>query len=106
VTSTALADLANEAGAKYIISPNLNKSVITRTKELGLVSIPGALTATEVAYAHQLGTDFVKIFLLAQLGSPYLRALRVPLNHTRMLAVGGESASQMSPSSYRRGLWV
>ena len=37
-------DAAVAAGAQYMISPNTNAAVIARTKELGKVSIPGAMT--------------------------------------------------------------
>ncbi|MGB9879409.1 MAG: bifunctional 4-hydroxy-2-oxoglutarate aldolase/2-dehydro-3-deoxy-phosphogluconate aldolase, partial [Anaerolineae bacterium] len=53
-------DAAFRAGAKYIVSPNYNPMVIKRTKELGLVSIPGAMTPTEILAAHDCGADFVK----------------------------------------------
>jgi 2-dehydro-3-deoxyphosphogluconate aldolase/(4S)-4-hydroxy-2-oxoglutarate aldolase len=89
VTTPALVDLAHEAGAKYIIAPNVDAAVIRRTRELGLVSIPGAFTATEVLHAHQLGADFVKLFPTSQLGAGYIKALRGPINHVRLLAVGG-----------------
>ena len=54
--------MAFEAGAKYIISPNVDERVIKETKKLGMVSIPGALTATEAAFAYECGADIVKIF--------------------------------------------
>ena len=57
VLSAAQVDAAKDAGAEYIISPNTCLPVIHRTKELGLVSIPGAMTPTEIiaAYAEKNG---------------------------------------------------
>ena len=89
VTSTALVEMAHEAGARYIISPNYDPAVIRRTLELDMVSIPGALTASEVVNAHNAGADFVKLFPMANLGAGYLKAVRSPLNHIRFMAVGG-----------------
>ena len=83
--------LAKEAGAKYIISPNVNEAVIRETKKQGLVSIPGAFTATEVAAAYEYGADIVKLFPAAILGPAYVKALRAPLKHIPMTAVGGVS---------------
>lgn len=80
---------AVEAGAKYIISPNTDEAVIRRTKKLGAVSIPGALTPTEVAAAYRAGADFVKVFPAGSLGISYLKAVMAPLSHIPMLAVGG-----------------
>lgn len=96
VTTVGLVEMAREAGAEYIIAPNVDEAVICRTKELGPVSIPGALTPTEVQRAHQLGADFVKLFPTSQLGTAYIKALRAPLNHIRLLAVGGVNAGNIA----------
>lgn len=82
-------DIAAKAGASYIISPDTNAAVIQRTFECGLVSIPGALTPTEIACAHTCGADYVKLFPAGELGLSYIRAVQAPLNHIQMLAVGG-----------------
>lgn len=81
------------AGAEFIISPNVNARVITRTKELGAVSMPGAMTPTEIAEAYDLGADFVKVFPADQLGAGYVRAVAAPLSHIPMVAVGGIDVS-------------
>ena len=92
VTSTALVELAAQAGAEYIISPDTDEAVIHKTLELGLVSLPGAFTATEAKRAHEAGADFVKIFPCVGYGPEYIKALCAPLNHICFLAVGGVSA--------------
>lgn len=89
VTSVELVELAASAGAKYIISPDVNVDVIRRTRELGMVSLPGAMTPTEVMTAHNAGADFVKLFPVGNLGIPYVKAIRAPLSHVKLLAVGG-----------------
>ena len=61
VTTPELVEIAVNAGAKYIISPDPNPEVIKKTRELGLVSMPGAYTATEAKQAHNAGADFVKL---------------------------------------------
>ena len=55
-------DLAAGTGARFIISPDTNEEVVRLTLSRGVVSIPGALTPTEIAAAHRLGADFVKVF--------------------------------------------
>lgn len=82
-------EIAKNAGAKYIISPNTDKDVIKYTVESGLVSIPGALTPTEAANAHSWGADYVKMFPAGELGISYIKAIKAPLLHIKMLAVGG-----------------
>lgn len=81
--------LAVEAGAKYIISPNVNAEVIAETKRLGAVSLPGALTPTECQYAMECGADMVKLFPAATLGLSYYKAITAPLKHIPFVAVGG-----------------
>lgn len=89
VTTEELVDRAADAGAAYIISPDSNLAVIRRTLERGLVSIPGAMTPTEILTAYNAGADFVKLFPAAALGTAYIKAIRAPINHVRLLAVGG-----------------
>ena len=89
VTSTRLVELTAEHGGRYIISPNTNTEVIRRTKELGLVSIPGAMTPTEILTAHEAGADFVKLFPASELGTGYLKAIRAPISHVKLMATGG-----------------
>lgn len=81
--------LTSEAGGKFIISPDTNVDVIKKTCELGLVSMPGALTPTEIQTAHNAGADFVKLFPIDNLGVGYVKAVKAPLSHIKMLAVGG-----------------
>ena len=81
--------LAHEAGASFIISPNTNGDVISLTKDLSIVSIPGAMTPTEIAYAHSCGADIVKVFPAGILGVEYFKAVHAPLKHIPLAAVAG-----------------
>lgn len=89
VTSVGLVHMAKEAGAQFIVSPDTNEQVIRATVEAGMVSMPGAMTPTEIVSAHSYGADFIKVFPIGNLGASYLKAVKAPLNHIRMLAVGG-----------------
>ena len=82
---------AKSAGATFIISPNTDELVIKGSKKLGLVSIPGAYTPTEICNAYKWGADFVKLFPLSDSPAEYIKAVRAPLKHISMLAVGGVS---------------
>ena len=89
--------LTKSAGGKFIISPDTNVDVIKKTKELGLVSIPGAITPTEVAFAYRSGADFVKLFPIDIFGgAKYIKALKAPLSNIPMLAVGGVNPDNMA----------
>lgn len=92
VTSPELVKLAAEAGALYIISPDTDVAVIKTTKELGLVSLPGAYTPTEAKVAYNAGADFVKLFPCVGNAPAYVKAVCAPLNHINFLAVGGVNA--------------
>lgn len=87
--TVAEVEAAHEAGASLVISPNVDEAVIRRTRELGMVSMPGALTPTEIVRAWELGADIVKLFPAGELGLGYIKAVRGPLAHIPMSAVGG-----------------
>ena len=89
-------ELTFNAGGKFIISPDTNTAVIKRTRELGMVSMPGALTPTEIQTAHNAGADFVKLFPITSLGVEYVRAVKAPLSHIKFLAVGGVNTDNMA----------
>lgn len=89
VTSVEQVEAAADAGARYIVSPDTNPAVIGRTRELGLVSIPGALTPTEVLSARDAGAHMVKVFPIRSVGADHLRQLRGPIDDVRFLATGG-----------------
>ena len=78
-----------EAGGEFCLSPNVNLEVIKKSKELGLVSIPGALTPTEILQAHDAGADIVKVFPAGWLGLKYLKDVKGPINHVKFMAAAG-----------------
>lgn len=82
-------ELTYKAGGKFIISPDSSPEVIKKTRELGLVSMPGALTPSEIQMAHKAGADFVKMFPITNMGVDYVKAVLAPLSHIKLLAVGG-----------------
>jgi len=83
------AKAALNGGARYLISPNTDKEVIDFASAHNLVSIPGAMTPTEIVTAYNYGADFVKLFPSDSLGLGYIKAVRAPLSNIPMLAVGG-----------------
>ncbi len=82
-------DAAKQNGAKYIISPNVNIDIIKYTNELGLVSMPGAMTPSEIIAADQAGAHFVKVFPAGTLGIKYLKDIMGPINHVKFVAAAG-----------------
>lgn len=82
---------ARDAGAEFILSPGADEAVIKLTRAMGLVSIPGALTASEIYEAYAWGADMVKLFPAGVMGTGYLKAVRGPLSHIPLMMVGGIS---------------
>ena len=96
--------LTAEAGGRFIISPDVNEAVIKKTRELGLVSMPGALTPTEIQTAHKAGADFIKLFPCDAFGTGYIKAVSAPLSHVRLLAVGGVNLDNI-PDFLKAGVY-
>jgi 2-dehydro-3-deoxyphosphogluconate aldolase/(4S)-4-hydroxy-2-oxoglutarate aldolase len=85
---------AIDAGAQFIISPSLDEETISVTTKQGIVSIPGAYTATEILKAYEAGADIVKVFP-AQ--SPqYIKDIRGPLSHIPLMPTGGVNVSNIA----------
>jgi 2-dehydro-3-deoxyphosphogluconate aldolase/(4S)-4-hydroxy-2-oxoglutarate aldolase len=86
------AAVAVDAGADFLIAPNVDEEVLESASGLGVLHIPGALTPTEIVLATRLGAPAVKLFPAARLGAAYVRDLRGPLPDLRLIATGGVSA--------------
>jgi 2-dehydro-3-deoxyphosphogluconate aldolase/(4S)-4-hydroxy-2-oxoglutarate aldolase len=90
VLDTETAKACLDAGARFITSTGMVHSVIEATLQANVVCIPGALTPTEVIACHKAGADYVKIFPVASIGGDlYLRSLKLPLPHVKLIAAGG-----------------
>ncbi len=89
VTSVQMVRAAHEAGATFIVSPDTDDDVIRETVKLGMVSIPGAMTPSEMKHAHVCGADFIKVFPANMFGPAYFKTVLAPLSQLRLLAVGG-----------------
>lgn len=90
VTTAAQAQATIEAGAEFVVSPSLHPEVISETKRSEKLSIPGALTPTEVITAWEAGADYVKIFPCSAVGgASYLKSLLAPFPHLKLIPTGG-----------------
>lgn len=86
---------AKESGAKFILAPNVNRLVIEKAVQENLVAIPGAMSPSEIANAYHFGADIVKLFPAGHLGASYVKAVRGPINHIPLMAVGGVDKDNM-----------
>lgn len=89
VLDLEMAKAAVDAGAEYLVTPNLDESVIRYAVEHCAGIFPGAMTPTEIVRAWQCGATAVKVFPSGSLGVNYLRELQGPLSHIPMVATGG-----------------
>lgn len=96
VTDAHKLALAHDAGADFIVSPNVDTALIEQTLSLDMVSIPGAFTPTEVFTARSAGADVVKLFPVTMFGPGYIKMLRGPFADIPFMAVGGIEADDIS----------
>ncbi len=81
-----------QAGAQFIVSPALDLTTIAWCKEMGIAMMAGALTPTEIYTAWSAGADLVKVFPAGAVGGPsYLKAIKGPLPHIKLVPTGGVS---------------
>ena len=103
VTDATQAAATIDAGAEFVVSPSLHLDVIAKTRELGRVSIPGALTPTEVIAAWRAGADYVKIFPCSAMGgASYLKSLLAPFPELKLIPTGGVTL-QTAPDFLKAG---
>ena len=95
VMTTEQVEMARQAGAEFILAPDLYEPVVLAANKAGLVSIPGAMTPTEIANAFRMGADIVKVFPAGALGAKYFKDVTAPLGKLPLLAVGGASPENM-----------
>ena len=90
VLTPAQVDLAVAAGASFIVSPGLSRAVVERCQEHGVLALPGAVTATEVQAALDLGLTTVKFFPAGTSGGARaIAALAAPFGGVRFVPTGG-----------------
>lgn len=77
------------AGGHYLVTPTTQPEIIRAGKALGLGLYPGAFTPSEILAAYDAGADAVKVFPASCLGPGYIKAIRAPLSHVPLMAVGG-----------------
>lgn len=89
------AKLAIMAGAEFIFSPTVNSETIKISKRYGILSIPGAMTPTEILSAYEHGADIIKVFPANVLGPKYLKDIHGPLPHIPLMPTGGINVSNI-----------
>ena len=89
ITNPSMALDAINAGAKFVVSPIYKPDVVSAVIEKNLVVIPGGFTPTEIQTAYEQGADFVKIFPADNLGMSFIKSIKAPLPHLKVIPTGG-----------------
>ena len=77
------------AGAEFVVSPVCRPEFVPIASAAQRPVMLGAYTPTEAQRAHEAGADFIKIFPADGLGAGYIKSLRAPLPHLKIVPTGG-----------------
>ena len=92
------AEQALEAGARFIVAPNLSLEVARVARDAGVMYVPGAYTTNEILAARAAGAHVIKVYPVGVAGGPaYIRVIRDPLPDVPMLAAGGTDLENTVP---------
>jgi len=96
VRTASLARKAIEAGAQFMVAPNLDSETVAVAHSQGVLHIPGVFTGTEVQTAFVAGCRILKLFPMADDGPAYLKALRGPFDDVDFIPTGGISLDNIA----------
>jgi 2-dehydro-3-deoxyphosphogluconate aldolase/(4S)-4-hydroxy-2-oxoglutarate aldolase len=96
VMDAAAARNVIEAGAEFVLAPNLNQDVIDVCNREGVVAIPGVMTPTEADQAMASGADMLKMFPASTVGPGHVGALQGPLGDVPIMPTGGVSTDNVA----------
>jgi len=86
---------AIDEGAEFVVSPICRLELLPVAAAANRPVMLGSYTPTEAQKAHEAGSDFIKIFPADTLGPGYIKALRAPLPHLRIVPTGGVDAGNV-----------
>ena len=89
VTDPATARAVIDAGASFVVSPVFRPDVIAACHERDVPAMPGCFTPTEILAAHECGADIIKVFPATALGPQFIKDVRAPLPHVKLMPTGG-----------------
>ncbi|MDG5787139.1 bifunctional 4-hydroxy-2-oxoglutarate aldolase/2-dehydro-3-deoxy-phosphogluconate aldolase [Evansella sp. AB-P1] len=89
VMDETMAIKAIDAGANFLLTPNLHEPTINIANSYNVSTIPGVFTTSEIVQASKYGIDIVKVFPISTVGSKYIIDLKGLLHHINFIPVGG-----------------
>ena len=97
VLSPAQADKAKSAGAKFIVSPGLNPTVVNYCRNINIPVFPGCSSPSDIEKALELGLSCVKFFPAEQIGGiAAIKAMSAPYGDVLFLPTGGVNAKNLN----------
>ncbi|OII18396.1 hypothetical protein BIV01_02290 [Curtobacterium sp. MCBA15_013] len=84
-----------QAGAQFLVSPNLNPEMLRVANRYQIATVSGAYTPTEILNSAEAGADIVKLFPTEAGGIPYTKALLAPLAQIPILPAGGVTTANV-----------
>lgn len=93
VRTLAALDRAVDAGAAFVVAPDLDPAIVDGALQRAVPVVPGAYSPTEIAQAWDRGATFVKLFPASSLGPTHARELRGPFPDIELIATGGIDAA-------------
>jgi 2-dehydro-3-deoxyphosphogluconate aldolase/(4S)-4-hydroxy-2-oxoglutarate aldolase len=89
VVDAATARRVIDAGAQFVVGPVFRREVIDACHQRDVPVLPGCFTPTEILDAWDAGADIVKVFPATALGPGFIKDVRAPLPHVRLMPTGG-----------------
>ena len=96
LTEPEQAEEAQQAGARFLVSPICTAELGAAMVATGLPVMIGALTPSEVYQAHRMGSDVVKVFPGSLVGPAYIKALKGPFPFIEIMPTGGVSVENVA----------
>ncbi|WP_436760009.1 bifunctional 4-hydroxy-2-oxoglutarate aldolase/2-dehydro-3-deoxy-phosphogluconate aldolase [Streptosporangium sp. V21-05] len=89
VLTARAAEAAIEAGARFVVAPNVDRAVIEAAHDGGAAAVPGAFTPTEALTAMSFGADVVKLYPASGIGLAAFGDLCRALGQVPFMPTGG-----------------
>lgn len=91
------ADCAMTVGARAVVSPGLNASVVANHIAKGYPVIPGVCTPSEVETALSLGLKYLKFFPAEAAGGvKMIKSMAAPYTNVKFMPTGGISTANLA----------
>lgn len=88
---------ALDSGARFLVSPIARGALVPIAHEYDAPTMLGAFTPTEAQMVYESGSDCVKLFPADPLGPSFVKALRAPMPHLKIVPTGGVTPDTVAP---------